>query len=74
MPEDLYSMMTEIAKKAIADNTSHGIVAFANYYEGLEGANFVDAYVSDETDERWFLMGISTWGADSEGNADIVGE
>ena len=33
-----------------------------------------DLHVSPDSDEKWFMMGISTWGADSEGNADIVGE
>lgn len=33
-----------------------------------------DSYVSSDSNERWFLMGFSVWGADAEGRADIVGE
>ena len=73
MPDlnDLYSLISEISKKN-SDNPT-GIIS-VNRTGGSYDTRMHDRYVSTDSSERWFLMGISVWGADSEGNADVVGE
>ena len=73
---DLYETIDAIANDAYFRH--HNPTGVIGMYPaiGLNNARTIanDRHVSEDSDERWFLMGISVWGADAEGIADIVGE
>lgn len=69
--DDLYEVLSDMIKDVAWTQSS---IVGLNPATGLGTHTENDIYVSSDSNEKWFLMGISKWGADSEGNADIVGE
>ena len=69
--DDLYEVFSDMIKDVAWTQSS---IVGLNPITGLGVYPENDLYVSSDSNDKWFLMGISKWGADAEGNADIVGE
>ena len=71
MPNDILSVIDE--RIASFDNNRYGTYNTFDY-DDFQVSKVVSDRVSSDSSERWFVFGFSAWGADAEGNADIVAE
>ena len=72
--DDLFQAIKSISRDEYYNlNNPTGVIGMAPV-AGLGELRDNDMRLSSDSTKRHFLMGFSAWGADSEGNSDLVGE